>query len=138
MSWSNYLYAYFYFILDLLLTVVVQQTVHVNRDTLLTLTQESLEKTSGIQRLEEAAAELYKALLAGQDNGNTINIMPSSLITNVGIPRHGCNHGTTGRVSNTQFTILQTHARLPNYYVYRTGKWLQMLFLIMSLNMVLV
>ncbi|TDL28196.1 hypothetical protein BD410DRAFT_350073 [Rickenella mellea] len=44
------------------------QTVHVDRDTLLTLTQESLEKTKSIQRLEEAACELYKALLAGRDN----------------------------------------------------------------------
>ncbi|KAG9085481.1 hypothetical protein FRC06_003583, partial [Ceratobasidium sp. 370] len=35
------------------------QTVHVDRDALLTLTQESLESQRGIQRLEEAAAELY-------------------------------------------------------------------------------
>ncbi|KLO20758.1 hypothetical protein SCHPADRAFT_816552 [Schizopora paradoxa] len=44
------------------------QTVHVDRETLLTLTQESLEKTDSIQRLEEAAVDLYKALLAGRDN----------------------------------------------------------------------
>ncbi|KAG8738462.1 hypothetical protein FRC10_006808 [Ceratobasidium sp. 414] len=36
-----------------------QQTVHVDRDALLALTQESLESQRGIQRLEEAAAELY-------------------------------------------------------------------------------
>ncbi|KAF7967554.1 hypothetical protein HWV62_33929 [Athelia sp. TMB] len=43
------------------------QTVHVDREALMTLSQESLEKTSGIQRLEEAATELYKALQAGRD-----------------------------------------------------------------------
>ncbi|KAF8519134.1 exocyst complex component sec3 subunit [Hysterangium stoloniferum] len=43
------------------------QTVHVDRESLLTLTQESLEKQSGIERLEGAAGELYKALLAGRD-----------------------------------------------------------------------
>ncbi|KAK7059116.1 hypothetical protein VNI00_001741 [Paramarasmius palmivorus] len=43
------------------------QTVQVDREVLITLTQESLEKSTSIQRLEEAAAELYKALLAGQD-----------------------------------------------------------------------
>ncbi|KAJ7357195.1 exocyst complex component sec3 subunit [Mycena albidolilacea] len=43
------------------------QTVQVDKEALATLTQESLEKSSGIQRLEEAATELYKALQAGQD-----------------------------------------------------------------------
>ncbi|KAK7064364.1 Sec3-PIP2-bind domain-containing protein [Favolaschia claudopus] len=43
------------------------QTVQVDKDSLAVLTQESLEKSSGIQRLEEAATELYKALQAGQD-----------------------------------------------------------------------
>ncbi|KIK94025.1 hypothetical protein PAXRUDRAFT_828414 [Paxillus rubicundulus Ve08.2h10] len=43
------------------------QTVQVNQEALVTLTQESLEKHSGIQRLEAAATELYKALQAGQD-----------------------------------------------------------------------
>lgn len=46
-----------------------QQTVHVDRDALLTLTQESLKTQRGIQKLEEAAAELYRALLAGRDRG---------------------------------------------------------------------
>ncbi|OCB87846.1 hypothetical protein A7U60_g4980 [Sanghuangporus baumii] len=44
------------------------QTVHVDRETLLILTQESLEKDDGIARLELAATELYKALLAARDN----------------------------------------------------------------------
>jgi hypothetical protein len=35
----------------------------------MTLTQESLEKASSIQRLEDAATELYKALQAGRDIG---------------------------------------------------------------------
>ncbi|KAJ6627091.1 exocyst complex component sec3 subunit [Mycena sp. CBHHK59/15] len=43
------------------------QTVHVDKEALAILTQESLEKSGGIQRLEEAATELYKALQAGQD-----------------------------------------------------------------------
>ncbi|KAI0961988.1 hypothetical protein AcW1_000916 [Taiwanofungus camphoratus] len=43
------------------------QTVHVDKDALLTLTQESLEKPASIQRLEGAATELYKALQAGGD-----------------------------------------------------------------------
>ncbi|KZO92801.1 hypothetical protein CALVIDRAFT_567098 [Calocera viscosa TUFC12733] len=44
------------------------QTVDVNRDALLALTQESMEKPAGIERLEKSAAELYKALLAGREN----------------------------------------------------------------------
>ncbi|KAL1707372.1 exocyst complex component Sec3-domain-containing protein [Schizophyllum commune] len=43
------------------------QTVQVSQQTLVALTQESLEKPSGIQNLEEAAAELYKALQAAKD-----------------------------------------------------------------------
>ncbi|KIJ46415.1 hypothetical protein M422DRAFT_140811, partial [Sphaerobolus stellatus SS14] len=43
------------------------ETVHVDRDSLIALTQESLEKQSGIDSLEAASAELYKALLAGRD-----------------------------------------------------------------------
>ncbi|KAA1467891.1 exocyst complex component sec3 subunit [Dentipellis sp. KUC8613] len=43
------------------------QTVHVDRDALITLTQESLEKSASLQRLESASCELYKALQAGRD-----------------------------------------------------------------------
>ncbi|KAJ7225687.1 exocyst complex component sec3 subunit [Mycena pura] len=43
------------------------QTTQVDKEALAILTQESLEKSAGIQRLEEAATELYKALQAGQD-----------------------------------------------------------------------
>ncbi|KAJ3575972.1 hypothetical protein NP233_g733 [Leucocoprinus birnbaumii] len=43
------------------------QTVQVDSDALITLTQESLEKSPSISRLEQAAAELYKALQAGRD-----------------------------------------------------------------------
>ncbi|KAI6047739.1 exocyst complex component Sec3-domain-containing protein [Pisolithus marmoratus] len=45
------------------------QTVQVSDEALHTLAQESLEKSPGIQRLEEAATELYKALQASQDTG---------------------------------------------------------------------
>ncbi|CCA67704.1 related to Exocyst complex component Sec3 [Serendipita indica DSM 11827] len=43
------------------------QTVHVDREALLMLTNQSLEKRSGLEKLEEAATELYKALQAGKD-----------------------------------------------------------------------
>ncbi|KAF8640686.1 hypothetical protein AX17_000342 [Amanita inopinata Kibby_2008] len=43
------------------------QTLHVAQESFITLTQESLEKPKSIERLEEAATELYKALQAGQD-----------------------------------------------------------------------
>ncbi|KAI6153692.1 exocyst complex component Sec3-domain-containing protein [Pisolithus tinctorius] len=43
------------------------QTVQVSDEALHTLAQESLEKPAGVQRLEEAATELYKALQASQD-----------------------------------------------------------------------
>ncbi|KAF8973564.1 exocyst complex component Sec3-domain-containing protein [Flammula alnicola] len=43
------------------------RTVHVDQEALSTLTQESLEKSQSITRLEEAAVQLYKALQAGRD-----------------------------------------------------------------------
>ncbi|KAK0464997.1 exocyst complex component Sec3-domain-containing protein [Desarmillaria tabescens] len=43
------------------------QTVQVDKEVLLTLTQDSLRDSNSIQRIEEAAAELYKALQAGRD-----------------------------------------------------------------------
>ncbi|KAF9456160.1 exocyst complex component, sec3 subunit [Collybia nuda] len=43
------------------------QMVNVSQEALMALTQESLEKPKSVQRLEEAAAELYKALQAGRD-----------------------------------------------------------------------
>ena len=52
-----------------LLQTSLKQTVQVDREALVTLTQESLEKPASIQRLEGAATELYKALQAGQDTG---------------------------------------------------------------------
>ena len=46
-----------------------QETVDVDRESLITLTQESLEKSKSVQKLEEAAADLYKALQTGRDRG---------------------------------------------------------------------
>ena len=46
-----------------------QQTVHVERESMLTLTQGSLRDVEGVQALEEAATQLYKALQAGRDGG---------------------------------------------------------------------
>ena len=43
--------------------------MRVGREALITLTQGSLRDTEGIQALEEAAAELYKALQASRDRG---------------------------------------------------------------------
>ncbi|KAH9948238.1 exocyst complex component Sec3-domain-containing protein [Amylocystis lapponica] len=43
------------------------QTVQVDKEALLALTQESLEKPASLARLEGAATELYKALQAGRD-----------------------------------------------------------------------
>ncbi|KAI0328157.1 hypothetical protein GY45DRAFT_1326692 [Cubamyces sp. BRFM 1775] len=43
------------------------QTVQVDSDALLALTQESLEHATSIKKLEASATELYKALLAGRD-----------------------------------------------------------------------
>lgn len=43
------------------------KTVNVDQQVLITLTQESLEKPKSIERLEEAATELYKALQAGRE-----------------------------------------------------------------------
>ncbi|KAI0375209.1 hypothetical protein BV20DRAFT_960301 [Pilatotrama ljubarskyi] len=43
------------------------QTVQVDSDALLALTQESLEHPTSIKKLEASATELYKALLAGRD-----------------------------------------------------------------------
>ncbi|CAE6462215.1 unnamed protein product [Rhizoctonia solani] len=50
------------------------QTVHVDREALLVLTQESLESQRGIQRLEDAVAQLYRALLAGRDRDMSATI----------------------------------------------------------------
>ncbi|KAG6887860.1 hypothetical protein C0995_012111 [Termitomyces sp. Mi166 len=43
------------------------QTVNVDQRSLVTLTQGSLEKPQSVERLEEAATQLYKALQAGRD-----------------------------------------------------------------------
>lgn len=59
--------------------------MHVDRDALITLTQESLEKATSIQRLEEAATELYKALLAGQDTGQLLQLSRRINFTEFGL-----------------------------------------------------
>lgn len=43
--------------------------MQVGREALITLTQGTLRDTDGIHALEEAAAELYKALQASRDRG---------------------------------------------------------------------
>ena len=42
---------------------------------MLTLTQGSLETSEGISLLEEAAAVLYRAILASRDNGEIIKVL---------------------------------------------------------------
>jgi Exocyst complex component Sec3 len=55
--------------------------VQVGRGALVTLTQGSLRDAEGIQALEEAAAELYKALQAGRDRGELGGLMPHPVVT---------------------------------------------------------
>ena len=54
--------------------------MQVGRGALVTLTQGSLRDAAGIQALEEAAAELYKALQAGRDRGELGGPVPYSVI----------------------------------------------------------
>jgi hypothetical protein len=62
-------------------TFASQRTVQVGREALITLTQGSLRDTEGIQLLEEAAAELYKALQASRDRGGFGCTVLDSLVT---------------------------------------------------------
>lgn len=92
----------------------------------MTLTQESLEKSRSIQKLEEAAADLYKALQTGRDRGLRkfqYGSMPDGKFSQNFIIRHGCRDGTTFRIQDVQFTILQKNFRLPVYYVHCPGTW---------------
>jgi hypothetical protein len=57
------------------------------------LTQESLEKTGSIQRLEDAAAELYKALQAGRDTGKLEDACKSQNHKLIIRHRHGSHYG---------------------------------------------
>ena len=43
--------------------------MQVGREAIITLAQGSMRDTEGVQALEEAAAELYRALQAGRDGG---------------------------------------------------------------------
>jgi hypothetical protein len=80
-----------------------QETVDVDRESLITLTQESLEKSKSIQKLEEAAADLYKAMQAGRDRGLQSSqhgfTRDGNLSYNL-ISRHGCRDGTTLRIQD--------------------------------------
>ncbi|KAG5647578.1 hypothetical protein DXG03_008931 [Asterophora parasitica] len=62
------------------------QTVNVDQRFLVTLTQESLEKPQSLQRLEEAAAQLYKALQAGRDTGTYLFLLEFSRILTALLP----------------------------------------------------
>lgn len=64
----------------------LKRTVHVDQDVLVTLTQESLEKSQSITRLEESAAELYKALQAGRDTGSQIYALLRLSLTSICVP----------------------------------------------------
>lgn len=65
----------------------------------MTLTQESLEKSKSMQRLEEAAAELYKALQAGRETGKALCLR--GLMFEYYCPRYGGYHGTIAGISDT-------------------------------------
>jgi hypothetical protein len=101
-----------------------QETVDVDRESLLTLTQESLEKSKSIQKLEESAVDLYKALQTGRDRGLwefQYGFVLDNKFSHDLVSRHGCRDGTTFRIQDVQFTVLQTNFRLPVDYVYCTG-----------------
>lgn len=49
--------------------------MQVSSDALLTLSQESLEKSQSISNLEHAVSELYKALQAGRDTGASLQLL---------------------------------------------------------------
>ena len=68
-SLKNFWYSIFIVLIVFECPYILQRTIHVDRSTLLTLTQGSLETSEGITVLEEAAAVLYRALLASRDNG---------------------------------------------------------------------
>ena len=101
-----------------------QETVDVDRESLATLTKGSLEKSKSIQKLEEAAADLYKALQAGRDRG--LQKFRCGLAWDGDFPdkfisRHGRRNGTTLRIQDVQFSVLQANLRLLVYHVYCSG-----------------
>jgi hypothetical protein len=66
------------------------------------LTQESLEKSTGIQKLEEAATQLYKALQAGRDTGEFTSRWHSSLSNHLwSLLRYGRDNGKAQRIQDT-------------------------------------
>lgn len=74
------------------------------------MTQESLEKSQSITRLEEAAVQLYKALQAGKDTGKTAKRL--SFLNTIGVTemyrrRHGSHHGEITRIPDSQRAVLQ-------------------------------
>lgn len=74
----------------------------------MTLTQELLGEASAIERIEEAATELYKALQAGRDTGTSVGITAVH-VTNHNYHlfiRDGRHYGKVGRIPNPQCTIL--------------------------------
>ena len=108
-----------------------QETVDVDRESLVILTQESLEKSKSVQKLEEAAADLYKALQAGRDRGLPKfrrGFTYSSNFPHNFISRHGCRDGTALRIQDVQFTVLQANLRLPVYHVHCSGTLARFLY----------
>lgn len=93
-----------------------------DRESLITLTQESLEKSKSIQKLEEAAADLYKALQTGRDRGLQ-KFYFGGRLSHIVIPRHGCWDGTTFRIQDVQFSVLQKNFGLFVHHVHCTGTW---------------
>lgn len=94
-----------------------------DRESLITLTQESLEKSKSLQKLEEAAADLYKALQTGRDRGlqKLYYGFMQGVFSQI-ISRHGRWDGETFRIQNVQFSILQTNFRLSVHHVHCAGK----------------
>ena len=101
-----------------------QETVDVDRESLVTLTQESLEKSMSILKLEKAGADLYKALQAGRDRG--LQKFPHRYtrcekVSHNLVFRHGRRNGTALRIQDVQFSVLQANFRLSVHYVHCSG-----------------
>jgi len=75
--------------------------VQVDRGALIMLTQESLEKSASIQKLEEAATQLYKALQAGRDTGELTSRCHPDLSTRFWfLFRYGGDNGKAQRIQD--------------------------------------
>jgi len=91
---------------SILTASVTQKTVQVDKTALLLLTQESLEKSASITKIEEAATQLYKALQAGRDTGKMPIYLHDYNYQLDFTTRYGRHNGKAQRVQNLQYPVL--------------------------------